>query len=44
MSFKKDIIIADNVAPFANAVNKSALQPLAIKNGTNLTHNSSGVL
>lgn len=27
--FKKDIILADNVASFANAVNKSALLPIS---------------
>ena len=42
--FKKDIVIADNVVPFMNGINKSASHILPIKAGTNLAHNSSGVL
>ena len=42
--FKKDIIVAENVVPFMNEINKGASLVLPIKAGTNLAHSSSGVL
>lgn len=42
--FKKDMILAENVASFIKSINNSTKPILTIREGTNIAHNSSGIL
>ena len=43
-SFKRDIVLAQNVAPLANAFLRSAKSKIIINNGTTISHSSSSIL